>query len=127
MKDHETPWGVPDIGNCIWHATGIAEVSTPSHQGIILSEERFAEMSWPFREFQSTNGSRFWEINNDTCIVVAAFLEHFTADRVKWACDLIRTYADSWDDYKPLLDYLPDAMEAKHEGTDLFSTGGRPA
>ena len=107
MSDHETVWGVPELDNINWIAKGLTEVQTAAHGGLILSDERFAEMPWPFREFPALNGPRFWEQNNDACVVVAAFPDLFPQDRVQRACDLIRHYATDDEDYLPLLDHLP--------------------
>lgn len=102
---HVTPWGIPQTVDFI--AEGVVEVSTCCHGGIILSQERYGEMPWPFRAFQSLEGWQYWEESENAAVVVAAFSELFPPQRVDQACRTIRRWAEWDEEFEPLLDYLP--------------------
>ena len=106
---NQTPWGIPDYVE--WIAGGIVEVECPRHGGIIITEERFDEMPYPFRNFQPTFDRLHWEEDSDIWVLIAAFSEEFPSDRVAEACGLIRRFAKDDEDFRELLQFLPDATE----------------
>lgn len=72
-----TPWGMSDYSKQ-W-APGIVFYGTPSHGGIHLDPERFAQLTkkFSFREF---NGNTAWyEEDEDICAVIIAFFEELHA------------------------------------------------
>jgi hypothetical protein len=64
-----TPWGMSDSQTKI--ADGIIEVSTPSHGGIWLSEERKAQLPAGIKNF--TNDLTFWEEDCDWVVPYILF------------------------------------------------------
>ncbi len=76
-----TPWGTAQTIETI--AEGITSVTTPSHGGIHLSPERFAQIC---PEWQETfAGGPWFEEDHDWAKVAVTFPEHFTPEIVQIA------------------------------------------
>lgn len=71
-----TPWGHADHITIL--ADGIASVSTSSHGGIWLSEERWAQLTAKFPMVQSWAGEGWLEEDCDWCVAALAFPEFFS-------------------------------------------------
>lgn len=91
-----SPWGQVQHSKCL--ADGIWSVSTASHGGIWLSEDRLRELDEIMPEAYPTfvGDARWFEEDCDWCIPVIAFhLEHFEA-----ACRQLRSMQSLGDKYK---------------------------
>lgn len=86
-KPKTSPWGEPQ--QCITFGPGIWEVSTASHGGIFLSEQRNAAVPYHMR---SRNG--WYEEDLDACIPMNVFPEEFRLnekpERKEWAENAFR-------------------------------------
>jgi hypothetical protein len=79
-----SPWGRPDQADEI--APGIWFVSTPSHGGFLISQQRFNAMPLQLRQFRTFNGHQgAYEEDCDWSVVVLAFPECFEPHDVELA------------------------------------------
>jgi hypothetical protein len=83
-KNAPCPWG--NIQDKIEVAEGITWVSTASHGGFILSEDRYSQMP-EYLRLCSFTGDQFFEEDCSWCAVVLAFTKHFSTNQVKEATD----------------------------------------
>ena len=84
FKELATPWG--QIQDSVIIASGIEEVTTAGHGGIILSEARYKEMPKHLRM-----NSLYYEEDDAAVLVELAFPEHFK-DRLKYALCRLSVY-----------------------------------
>jgi hypothetical protein len=75
-----TPWGNADHVEFI--APGIFQVSTPSHGGFYLTEDRRALIpeDWQHASFNKQGLNGWFEEDCDWCMVALTFKEHFPID-----------------------------------------------
>ena len=78
-----TPWGSSHTTKKI--AEGIIEVTTGSHGGIFLSEERWTELMEKFPKFQSWAGKQWFEEDCDWAIVPVCWPEFYDAETIYFA------------------------------------------
>lgn len=95
------------IKNTIWGsvqreaqvAEGITFVSTASHGGYVLSEERAAQVQEKFPGFKSKYSTpREFEEDCDASVIVLAFPECFTDEEVYFAVQMVSSYAQGNSD-----------------------------
>ena len=87
----DTPWGAVDVQTD--HATGIAFVSTASHGGFVLSDERAEWLQRHMPGLDPFSGDyHYWEEDSDVHVVIAAFPEHFTQNQAALAVNALRVY-----------------------------------
>ena len=99
----QSPWGIVDGSHEI--ATGIVEVSTPSHGGIKLAPRRQTEILRRFPAFRTFAGGSWYEEDCDACLVVIAFWEHFTPSALRGAVRLAhRSDVSGWTEVAAWLD-----------------------
>lgn len=75
MNFDNTPWGKADDHREI--ARGIVWLTTPSHGGYWLSDDRQAQMPEPYRSVRPFAGRGWYEEDCDWCLVALSFPEHF--------------------------------------------------
>lgn len=89
QKGSDTPWGQAQQVDVI--ADGIEFVSTASHGGYLLSEERFEKM--PEGVYRQTwAGGRWYEEDCDAGKVIVSFPEHFKPEYVEQAREFLKSY-----------------------------------
>jgi hypothetical protein len=71
-----TPWGRADEHREL--APGIVWITTPSHGGYWLSDDRQAQMPEQYRAVRPFAGKGWYEEDCDWCLVALSFPEHFT-------------------------------------------------
>ena len=86
-----TPWGAPDTQTVI--AEGIIAVSTPSHGGIWISPERFAEMPEPLRKCSFTKDNWFEE-DCSWCAVALTWPKFFPGQVIDAAMIYAKFFAE---------------------------------
>ena len=87
-----TPWGAPEAATQI--LPGIWEVRTPSHGGMMLSDERQAAMPEALRNDRSS-----YEEDVDWALVVSAFADEFRSSALRFSLhhvDLARQMVRTW-------------------------------
>ena len=97
LKPRNSVWGL--VQQATEHAPGMWFVSTASHGGFMLSEERFQAMHPAFR-CNTYGGMRNFEEDCEVSLVIAAFPECFTAEQVEQAKATIAYLADGDAGYR---------------------------
>ena len=93
-----TPWGVADRVTEV--APGIVAYSTPSHGGLRVSPERWAEMPAALRRISAESryhgGERWFEEDCEWAAVAVAFPSAFEASELESARGILRSvYPDA--------------------------------
>ena len=83
-----TPWGESQDIDTI--ADGITFASTASHGGILLSEERYAQMPEKYRK--TFAGGRWYEEDCDWAKVAVTFPDCFELSDVENAKQILKSY-----------------------------------
>lgn len=118
-----TPWGHAD--GIIILADGIASVSTSSHGGIWLSDERWKTLLEKFPMFQSWAGEGWLEEDCDWCVAALAFPEHFSEEHRAAAENTAKNnFPDLWEHWsgRPL---APGESRVKDERAFFAAHTGR--
>lgn len=93
-----TPWGYADTVEDI--APGIKFVSTPSHGGFILSDERKAQVPEHYREYAASWskgwGDNYYEEDVAALAVLVTFPDVFDTDNIEDAQVMLDYYIDKW-------------------------------
>jgi len=90
LRVTHSPWG--GVQTQTTRAEGIIEVTTASHGGFLLSEERLAQMPPRLRGRNAYGGGRWFEEDCEWALVAIAFPAYFTAEEVKDAVRTLLTY-----------------------------------
>lgn len=87
-----SPWGTVQDEEVI--ADGIVYVSTASHGGIWVASELLHRIKWTFLEYAAywSGSSQWFEEDCAAQCVVVSFPEHFPAEQVERAWDVVRRY-----------------------------------
>lgn len=87
-----TPWGPSQTQDTI--APGLIRVSTASHGGYHVSEDRWQEIERMFPEFKSWTGRHWLEEDCDWAIAALAFPDQFDAQAIYNALRTARSRSD---------------------------------
>jgi hypothetical protein len=84
-----TIWGcATDIEEIL---PGILDVSTPEHGGLIITEQRFSAMPYPYNSLRPFSGEHLhYEEDEDFNLVVASFPEEFASPECNFFDEQIR-------------------------------------
>lgn len=98
-----SPWGKVQDAEEV--APGIISVTTPSHGGMWLSDERRAQMPEALRAVPTTPGGNWYEQDVDAMLVILSFPDLFDGRYLwtlldgmayRWAGDRIRRAIEGW-------------------------------
>lgn len=89
-----SPWGHVHQSEVI--APGLVSVSTASHGGLCLSEERWASLKKAFPDFHGYAGDGFLEEDCDWAIAAIYWPGEFSARWVHFAVQTVRDYQSSF-------------------------------
>ena len=92
----ETPWGPSQHQHQI--ADGIVQVSTASHGGILLSNERNTKLRKTFPDFTNWAGGNAYEEDCDVSVVILAFPECFDDAAIREAVRSVQSHALSFNE-----------------------------
>jgi hypothetical protein len=88
-KNEPCPWG--NIQSRLLVVEGIEFLTTASHGGFVLSEDRYSQMPEYLKPCSFT-GDQYFEEDSSWCAVVLAFTQHFSTEQVKSATDCYTRY-----------------------------------
>jgi hypothetical protein len=101
-----SPWG--RIDSTKEQAPGIWFVSTPSHGGFYLAEDRQREFETKLPTFKPFAGKPWYEEDCDWCAIAIVFPQHFAASTVMAAMHQAKAMATSTHgrDWKAVVEFL---------------------
>lgn len=101
----DTPWGYAQSVEQL--ATGLVSVSTASHGGLWLNEERWAKLRATFPSFSGYAPDQWLEEDLDWCLAPLLWPDEFTEQSVYFAVRTARTYRSGFKPDDGF--YFPDA------------------